>query len=58
MGFGAPTRLAPRAEDSDMKDLQGQASTPTRISFVLIVAITIALLGALVFFSILLQTGS
>jgi len=40
-----------------MKELQSQASTRTRISFVLIVAVTIALLGALVFFSIVLQTG-
>jgi putative membrane protein len=40
-----------------MKELQGQASTRTKISFVLIVAIIIALLGALVFFSMVLQTG-
>jgi putative membrane protein len=40
-----------------MKELQGHASTRTRISLVLIISITIALLGALVFFSIVLKTG-
>jgi putative membrane protein len=40
-----------------MKELQGHASTRTRISLVLVISITIALLGTLVFFSIVLQTG-
>jgi hypothetical protein len=40
-----------------MKELQGHASTRTRISLVLAISITIALLGTLVFFSIVLQTG-
>jgi putative membrane protein len=40
-----------------MKELQGHASTRTRISLVLAISITIALLGTLVFFSIVLQAG-
>jgi putative membrane protein len=42
---------------SVMKDLQGQASNRTKISLVLIVSVTVALLGALAFFSIVLQKG-
>jgi len=41
-----------------MKELHGHASsTRIRISLVLVISITIALLGTLVFFSIVLQTG-
>jgi putative membrane protein len=42
---------------SSMKELQGHASARTRISLVLVISITISLLGTLVFFSIVLQTG-
>jgi putative membrane protein len=42
---------------SMMKDLQDQSSTRTKISLALIVAVAIALLGTLVFFSIVLQMG-
>lgn len=40
-----------------MKDLHGQASARTKISLVLIVAVAVALLGSLVFASIVLQMG-
>jgi hypothetical protein len=40
-----------------MKELRAQASRRKKISLVLVVAVTIALLGALVFSNILLQMG-
>jgi putative membrane protein len=40
-----------------MKELQGRHSTGSRISLVLVTSVTIALLGTLVFFSIVLKTG-
>jgi len=42
---------------SFMKELRAQASRRKKISLVLVVAVTIALLGALVFSNILLQVG-
>jgi putative membrane protein len=40
-----------------MNELEGHASSRTKISLVLIVSVTVTLLGALVFFSIVLQKG-
>jgi putative membrane protein len=40
-----------------MKDLRGQTSKRTKISLALIVSVVVALLGLLVFFSIVLQKG-
>jgi putative membrane protein len=42
---------------SFMEDLLGQASKRTKISLVLIISVMVSLLGALVFFSIVLQKG-